>query len=282
MTRKLYSDTAVSKLLYPSFENIIIKLSKRNPPSSDRIKKFIHLNRLICNNLKHLTTFDELNNVRVWRELKIRLSPAGKDSARIFTQDLNKVLALLHKSGHIRRITLKPEKRKFVASGGVHVDKLLDFNSSDIATLWSFISSSHEKEFVLLFMLTLSACMPVKYLLQLKVADIHKNWISVSDASGLVYGTLIEPGRTMLLRYIFSMKLNKNDNVFSNFKSSNFNRWLKKHCTLAFVPVIDIHTLFYYARFICVVQGIPAYQILSIGSKNAFSPFSNPETMEEI
>ena len=280
--RTLDKTTAIGKLLYPCFENVIDRLSQRTPPSEDRIRKFVGLNRRLCNNLSHLTTYAELNNVRIWREFQLQFCPAGKVSARIFTQDINKILTLLHKGGNIGRIRLATEKRKFMASSGIHVEKLLHFTSSDIAVLLSFILGSDKEEFILLFILILCSVVPSKYLLHLKVADIHKDWILASGCDGLVYGTLFEPGRTILLRYVLNAKRNTGDYVFTNLKHSAFKRWLRQQCTLAGVPNIDPQVLFYYARFICIIHGIPAYQILSVGAKNAFSPFSNPESMEDL
>ncbi len=263
----------------PYFSKVIDMYGNRRPPSADRIKKFKRLNRLLCEGFKHLKSPDELDNPRLWREFQIHYAPKGKDSTRIFTQDLNMVLQLINKDGKIKHIKLKTGSRKFSSSRGIHVEKLLDFNTDDVKNLISTLRNAKERDFVLLFELIICTAMPLKYLLKMKLNDVKFDSILIRQ-QGIILSLLLEPARTNLLRHIISKNINGNEWIFNEMTYQKFSKWLKMQCRLAQISYIDPEKLFYYGRFLLIMAGIPAYQAMCLGSQNTFSPFTEGKINE--
>ncbi|OIO42797.1 hypothetical protein AUJ64_03585 [Candidatus Pacearchaeota archaeon CG1_02_39_14] len=269
-----YISSDIYGLIEPYFTKIYEKLGKRNPPATERTRKFASLCKKICGFFEGIKSYKELDNPRLWREFHKHASNSlSLDSQRIFTQDLNRILGMLCKDGKIGKIKLKPPIRKFSSSEGFHVEKLLDFTYRDIVKLWHAIRNVDNEEFSLLFMLVICSGIPVNHLICLKVDGIKLDSVEIRHR-GLICSVLLEPGRTLLLNYIVQKGIKKSDNIFGHINQAAFTRWLRKQCKRALVPEIDAKKLFYFARFLMVLQGALAYQVSCLGSKNAFSPLS--------
>ena len=202
---------------------------------------------------------------RIYKQTSDSLS---LDSQRVFTQDLNIILRMLYEDNKIGKIRLKPPIRKFSSSEGFHVEKLLDFTYEDIVKLWNVIKNGDNEEFALLFMLVICCCTPANHLIHLTVSGIRRDLIEIRNG-GLICSVLLEPGKTLLLRYIVRKGLKKSDRIFGDITQAAFTKWLKRQCWQASVRNY-IERAFYFARFLIVLQGIPAYQIACLGSKMPF------------
>ena len=269
-----YTALEIYNLIEPYFTKIYKRFGRRNPPATERTRKFTSLGKKICSFFEDSKSYEELNNPRLWREFYKQTSDSlSLDSQRVFTQDLNIILRMLCEDGKIGKIRLKPPIRKFSSSEGFHVEKLLDFTYEDIVKLWNVIKNGDNEEFALLFMLVICCCTPANHLIHLTVSGIRRDLIEIRNG-GLICSVLLEPGKTLLLRYIVRKGMKKSDRIFGDITQAAFTKWLKRQCWQASVPGITSRELFYFARFLIVLQGIPAYQIACLGSKNAFSPLS--------
>lgn len=277
-----YTYLEIYNLITPYFTKIYKRFWKRNPPATERARKFSSLCKKICSFFEDTKSYEELDNPRLWREFhKQASSSLSLDSQRVFTQELNTILRMLYEDGKIRKIRLKPPIRKFSSSEGFHIEKLLDFTYEDIVKLWNTIGKGDNEEFTLLFILVICSCTPVNHLINLRVSGIIRDSIEIRDR-GLICSVLLEPGRTLLLKYIIRNGLKKGDRIFGDITQAAFTKWLKRQCILSSAPEITSRDLFYFARFLAAIQGLPAYQVACLGSKNAFSPFSNIINRKDI
>lgn len=265
----------IGQMIGPYFDLITTTLANRTPASQDRIRKFRTLCGKVCDYFHEATTYADLNSMRRWREFIRHCSNTlSRESLRISIQDINVILDLMWRDEKIGRIRLKTQDRQFAASEGFHVEKLLEFTAEDVRRLRLSITQQEYGQMVLMFDLTLCSFVPVTHLVDLRVKGVKDHEIHIHN-KGLVCSVLLDPGYGNLLRYIAEKKLAEDAPIFSGITPTTFNRWLLQSCKKANTPQINAKRLFYFSRFLAVLQGVPAYAVACLGSNNGFSPFTD-------
>ena len=267
-------------LIEPYIEKKCQTYESRTPPAYDRSRKIRTIGRKFALYFKNVKDYKSLNSLRLWREFQRHSSESlSEDSARVFTQDVNSILELMHEDGKIGRIKLKITERKFSSSEGYHIELLLDFTSDDIKRLWKTIKQGKDERMALLFLLVLCACIPVRHLVRLRASDIKKRMILI-ESKGLISSEMLDPGFVSLMQFIDQHQLKGDDMIFSGITEALFSEWLISESKNALVPPIDSRKLFYFSRFLIVLQGVPGYTVACIGSRNSFAPFITPDDGE--
>ena len=268
-----YTALEIYNLIEPYFTKIYKRFGRRNPPATERARKFTSLCKKICSFFEDSKSYEELNNPRLWREFyKQTTDSLSLDSQRVFTQDLNIILRMLCEDGKIGKIRLKPPIRKFSSSEGFHVEKLLDFTYEDIVKLWNVIKNGDNEEFALLFMLVICCCTPANHLIHLTVSGIRRDLIEIRNG-GLICSVLLEPGKTLLLRYIVRKGLKKSDRIFGDITQAAFTKWLKRQCWQASVRELHRES-FLLCKIFDSAPGHTSVSDCMSWFKNAFSPLS--------
>lgn len=262
----------IEVLLGPYIEQIITKYKERTPAGLDRIKKFKTLMRKLVRFFQTAQSYHDLDKARQWKEFQRHCeNTLSSESMRIVTQDLNTLLDLLHKDLKIKRIKLPPVARKHAASQGFHIERLLDFNTEDVKKLWDVASEHKKNEYFLLFVLILCTCIQIRHLTYMKASGVHEKTVDIRN-NGAINSFLLEPGRSMLLRYLDVNNLEGDKMLFKDITTTSFNTWLTNCCVQAGIPLLNAEKLWYYARFLRVIGGCRAYNVACCGAKNGFSP----------
>lgn len=262
----------ISKLLAPYFNEIIERLSSRVPVPKGRINDMRSLQRKTEKYFCNALTSKDLDNPRKWKNFQIeQMQHLSDESTRIFTQDVNAILQLMHNDKKMSLIKLKPPRRKKSSSIGFHVEQILHFTFEDMRNLWERISQGPVDEYSLMFVLVVCTCCSASHLSRLVVSGIGRRTITITE-HGLIHSILLEPCKTLLLRHVLQKKLNKTDRVFQRTTSRGFPAWLDRKCRETGGPMITPSQLVHFGRILMVLEGVSPYVAAILARKNGFSP----------